>query len=191
MGTVWLKVKSAIKASLIGLICLIFTFFFIGVQADESRTLNQDQYRLLNDFFEKEIYFFHQTSISKSWGLGLNKTLLLEKMDVCLLENEEDKLNIVHELTEDNFVSELNAHLMNQVAPSKLEQKKLKESGIKLLKKDTTGKLTRISAPFIYENKALIYMESPLEESIFYLKKNEWGKWEWVCKFSLFTIYID
>lgn len=185
------KVKSVIKYNFTSLIYLILAFLLGGWQTKQPKTLNQDQYGLLNDFFEKEIYFFHQTSISKNWGLDLNQTWLLEKMDVCLIENEEEKLKIVNELIEEKFQSALHSHLLNQTTPSKMEQKKLKESGIKLQKKDTTGKLNKISAPFIYENMALIYIESPLEESVLYLRKNLSGKWEWICKFSLITIYLD
>lgn len=184
------KVKSVIKYNLTPLIYLILAFPLGDWQTKQIRTLNQDQYDLLNDVFEKEILIFHQTSILKNWGLHFSKLWLLEKMDICLIDNEEEKLKIVNELIEEKFQSALRSHLFDQTSPAKMEQRKLKESGISLQKKDTTGELTKISAPFIYENMALIYIESPLEESILYLRKNLTGNWEWICKFSLITIYL-
>ncbi|WP_170073202.1 hypothetical protein [Mongoliibacter ruber] len=107
------------------------------------------------------------------------------------MENENDRKKIVKELMISNFQSNLKSHISNQTIPSQIEELKSKNSGIKLIKKDISGTVPRVSAPFIFEDKALVYFEDPFEESIFYLKKDQSGNWEWICKFTLFIIFED
>jgi len=112
-------------------------------------------------------------------------------MDLCLTNREEEKELLVKELMDSQFQFNLKSHLFSQTVPITLDKNRLKTSGIKLMSKGIKGGISKISAPYIFENKALIYFESPLEESVFYLKKNKSGKWEWVCKFTLITIFLD
>jgi hypothetical protein len=191
METVQQKVKNALKLYLIVCSSLLLFSSFGGVQSKSVKTLDDEQYNVLNDFFKNKTFLFYQTSTLKSWGLDHTSSWFLEKMDLCLLDREEEKELLVKELMDSQFQSNLKSHLFSQTVPITLDKNRLKTSGIKLISKDIVGGVSKISAPYIFENKALIYFESPLEESVFYLKKNKSGKWEWVCKFTLITIFSD
>ena len=189
--TVQQKVKNALKLYLIVSSSLLLFSSFGGVQSKSVKTLDDEQYNVLNDFFKNKTFLFYQTSTLKSWGLDHTSSWFLEKMDLCLINGEEEKELLVKELMDSQFQSNLKSHLFSQTVPITLDKNRLKTSGIKLISKDIVGGVSKISAPYIFENKALIYFESPLEESVFYLKKNKSGKWEWVCKFTLITIFSD
>lgn len=191
METIQQKVKNALKLYLIVCSSLLLFSSFGGVQSKSVKTLNDEQYNVLNDFFKNKTFLFYQTSTLKSWGLDHTSSWFLEKMDLCLTNREEEKELLVKELMDSQFQSNLKSHLFSQTVPITLDKNRLKTSGIKLISKDIVGGVSKISAPYIFENKALIYFESPLEESVFYLKKNKSGKWEWVCKFTLITIFSD
>ncbi len=191
METIQQKVKNALKLYLIVCSSLLLFSSFGGVQSKSVKTLNDEQYNVLNDFFKNKTFLFYQTSTLKSWGLDHTSSWFLEKMDLCLLNRDEEKELLVKELMDSQFQSNLKSHLFSQTVPITLDKNRLKTSGIKLISKDIVGGVSKISAPYIFENKALIYFESPLEESVFYLKKNKSGKWEWVCKFTLITIFSD
>lgn len=191
METVQQKVKNALKLYLIVCSSLLLFSSFGGVQSKSVKTLDDEQYNVLNDFFKYKTFLFYQTSTLKSWGLDHTSSWFLEKMDLCLLNREEEKELLVKELMDSQFQSNLKSHLFSQTVPITLDKNRLKTSGIKLISKDIEGGVSKISAPYIFENKALIYFESPLEESVFYLKRNKSGKWEWVCKFTLITIFSD
>ena len=191
MKTVQQKVKNALKLYLIVSSSLLLFSSFGGVQSKSVKTLNDEQYNVLNDFFKNKTFLFYQTSTLKSWGLDHTSSWFLEKMDLCLINKEEEKDLLVKELMDSQFQSNLKSHLFSQTVPITLDKNRLKTSGIKLMSKGIKGGISKISAPYIFENKALIYFESPLEESVFYLKKNKSGKWEWVCKFTLITIFLD
>ena len=191
METIQQKVKNALKWYLIVCSSLLLFSSFGGVQSKSVKTLDDEQYNVLNDFFKNKTFLFYQTSTLKSWGLDHTSSWFLEKMDLCLINGEEEKELLVKELMDSQFQSNLKSHLFSQTVPITLDKNRLKTSGIKLISKDIVGGVSKISAPYIFENKALIYFESPLEESVFYLKKNKSGKWEWVCKFTLITIFSD
>lgn len=191
METIQQKVKNALKLYLIVCSSLLLFSSFGGVQSKSVKTLDDEQYNVLNDFFKNKTFLFYQTSTLKSWGLDHTSSWFLEKMDLCLINGEEEKELLVKELMDSQFQSNLKSHLFSQTVPITLDKNRLKTSGIKLISKDIVGGVSKISAPYIFENKALIYFESPLEESVFYLKKNKSGKWEWVCKFTLITIFSD
>lgn len=191
METIQQKVKNALKLYLIVCSSLLLFSSFGGVQSKSVKTLDDEQYNVLNDFFKNKTFLFYQTSTLKSWGLDHTSSWFLEKMDLCLINREEEKELLVKELMDSQFQSNLKSHLFSQTVPITLDKNRLKTSGIKLISKDIVGGVSKISAPYIFENKALIYFESPLEESVFYLKKNKSGKWEWVCKFTLITIFSD
>ena len=191
METVPQKVKNALKLYLIVSSSLLLFSSFGGVQSKSVKTLNDEQYNVLNDFFKNKTFLFYQTSTLKSWGLDHTSSWFLEKMDLCLINREEEKDLLVKELMDSQFQSNLKSHLFSQTVPITLDKNRLKTSGIKLMSKGIKGGISKISAPYIFENKALIYFESPLEESVFYLKKNKLGKWEWVCKFTLINIFSD
>lgn len=191
METVPQKVKNALKLYLIVSSSLLLFSSFGGAQSKSVKTLNDEQYNVLNDFFKNKTFLFYQTSTLKSWGLDHTSSWFLEKMDLCLLDREEEKELLVKELMDSQFQSNLKSHLFSQTVPITLDKNRLKTSGIKLISKDIVGGVSKISVPYIFENKALIYFESPLEESVFYLNKNKSGKWEWVCKFTLITIFSD
>ena len=191
METIQQKVKNALKLYLIVCSSLLLFSSFGGVQSKSVKTLDDEQYNVLNDFFKNKTFLFYQTSTLKSWGLDHTSSWFLEKMDLCLLNREEEKELLVKELMDSQFQSNLKSHLFSQTVPITLDKNRLKTSGIKLMSKGIKGGISKISAPYIFENKALIYFESPLEESVFYLKKNKSGKWEWVCKFTLITIFSD
>jgi len=191
MKTVQQKVKNALKLYLIVSSSLLLFSSFGGVQSKSVKTLNDEQYNVLNDFFKNETFLFYQTSTLKSWGLDHTSAWFFEKMDLCLTNREEEKELLVKELMDSQFQFNLKSHLFSQTVPITLDKNRLKTSGIKLMSKGIKGGISKISAPYIFENKALIYFESPLEESVFYLKKNKSGKWEWVCKFTLITIFLD
>lgn len=191
MKTIQQKVKNAPNGKLLKIFMALSIFLFGGWQSKSIRELNEEQYRLLNDFLEREIHLFHQTSTSKSWAKNINSNWLKEETYFCTLENEDDRQRIINELTEIDFQNNFWSHINSQTVTSLIEQKYLKTSGIKLVKKDDKGVIPKISTPFIYNEMALIYYEDPLEESIFYLKKNKSGKWEWICKFTLHVIFIN
>lgn len=185
------KVKNALREKFIIFCLLISITLFGGWQSKSDRKLNDEQYNVLNSLFKRETILFQKTSTNKSWGYYHTEDWLLEKMDLCLLENENDRKKIVKELMNSDFQSNLKSHISNQTIPSQIEELKSKNSGIKLIKKDISGTVPRVSAPFIFEDKALVYFEDPFEESIFYLKKDQSGNWEWICKFTLFIIFED
>jgi hypothetical protein len=191
METIQRKVKNALKLCFIVSSSLFLFSSFGGLQSKSVKSLNDEQYNVLNDVFKNKTFLFYQTSTLKSWGLDHTSAWFLEKMDLCLINREEEKELLVKELMDSQFQSNLKSHLFSQTVPSILDKNRLKTSGIKLISKDIKGGVSKISAPYIFENKALIYFESPLEESIFYLKKNKSGKWVWVCKFTLITIFSD
>jgi hypothetical protein len=191
METIQRKVKNALKLCFILSSSLFLFSSFGGLQSKSVKSLNDEQYNVLNDVFKNKTFLFYQTSTLKSWGLDHTSAWFLEKMDLCLINREEEKELLVKELMDSQFQSNLKSHLFSQTVPSILDKNRLKTSGIKLISKDIKGGVSKISAPYIFENKALIYFESPLEESIFYLKKNKSGKWVWVCKFTLITIFSD
>jgi len=191
METIQRKVKNALKLCFIVSSSLFLFSSFGGLQSKSVKTLNDEQYNVLNDFFKNETFLFYQTSTLKSWGLDHTSAWFFEKMDLCLTNREEEKELLVKELMDSQFQSNLKSHLFSQTVPITLDKNRLKTSGIKLMSKGIKGGISKISAPYIFENKALIYFESPLEESVFYLKKNKSGKWDWVCKFTLITIFSD
>lgn len=185
------KVKNVYNRNTHTVIYLLIIFLFGGWQSKNERKLNEEQYKLLNDFFTSEINLFHQTSTNKNWASNINQNWLNEELYFYIFEDENDKQKIIKELTKKDFRENLRFHINNQTVPSLIEKKFIENSGIKLYKKNNKGIIPKISAPFIFDNKALIYYEDSLEESIFYLKKNESGKWEWICKITLFVIFVD
>ena len=167
METIQQKVKNALKLYLIVCSSLLLFSSFGGVQSKSVKTLDDEQYNVLNDFFKNKTFLFYQTSTLKSWGLDHTSSWFLEKMDLCLINGEEEKELLVKELMDSQFQSNLKSHLFSQTVPITLDKNRLKTSGIKLISKDIVGGVSKISAPYIFENKALIYFESPLEESVF------------------------
>jgi len=71
MKTVQQKVKNALKLYLIVSSSLLLFSSFGGVQSKSVKTLNDEQYNVLNDFFKNETFLFYQTSTLKSWGLDI------------------------------------------------------------------------------------------------------------------------
>jgi hypothetical protein len=183
------KVKNVHNLKLIALFSVFTIFLFGGWQSKNIKALNEEQYELLNDAFKLESVLFDKTTISKGWALNINRDWLSEEVVGCLSPNEENRENVIKELTDTDFIFTLRRYILNQTDPYIIEQKRLKPGTIKLIKNDRKGTVTKISAPFIFEDKALVYFQSPTSETIYYFKKAEDDKWEMVCNFIIFAVF--
>lgn len=189
METMQQKVKNVHSRKLIILFLVFNIFLFGGWQSKSVKTLNDDQYQFLNDAFKIETVLFDKTTISKGWVLNINRDWLSEEVVGCLTPYEKERENVIKELTENDFLDNLRSYILGQTDPYIIEQKRLKPGIIKLIKNDRKGTVTKISAPFIHDGKALVYFQSPTSETIYYYKKAENEKWEMVCNFIIYAVF--
>ena len=127
METIQRKVKNALKLCFIVSSSLFLFSSFGGLQSKSVKTLNDEQYNVLNDFFKNETFLFYQTSTLKSWGLDHTSSWFVEKMDLCLINGEEEKELLVKELMDSQFQSNLKSHLFSQTVPIMLDKNRLKK----------------------------------------------------------------
>jgi len=183
------KVKNVHNRKLLAVFWVLSIFIFGGWQSKSIKTLNEEQYQLLNEAFKLESVLFNKTTISKGWALKINKSWLSDEVVGCLTPHDKDREIIIKELTDTNLIFNLRSYILGQTEPYIIEQKRLKPGTIKLIKNDRKGTVTKISAPFIFDGKALIYFQSPTSESIYYFKKTEGEKWEMVCNFIIVAVF--
>ena len=181
------KVKNVCKNK-IYIALILVTILFGSWQSNFEPKLNQEQYKIINDAFTTETFLFDKTTTVKSWINLINKEWLKDELWFCFGENED---KIIEELTDSDFKYNLSSHIQNQIKPLIIEKEHLNPGVFNLTSKDKNGLVPKISAPFFYENKALIYYHSPIEEYIIYLKKNKSGVWERICIFHIFFILTE
>ncbi len=181
------KVKNVCKNN-IYIAFILITILFCSWQSNLEPKLNQEQYKIINDAFTAETFLFDKTTTVKSWTNMINKEWLKDELWFCFVENQD---KIIEELTDSDLKYSLNLHIQNQIKPLIIEKKQLKAKNINIISKDKEGRIPKISAPFVYEDKALIYYQSPVEEYIIYLKKKTSGDWERICIFYIFFILTE
>ena len=181
------KVKNVCKNN-IYIALILVTIFFVSWQSKFEPKLNQEQYKIINDAFTNETFLFDKTTTTKSWANLINREWLKEELWFCFGDNQD---KVIEELTDSDFKYNLSSHIQNQTKPLIIEKKHLKAGDINIISKDKWGRIPKISAPFVYEDKALIYYQSPIEEYIIYLKKKTSRDWERICIFHIFFIFTD
>jgi len=181
------KVKNVCKNN-IYIALILVTILFGSWQSNFEPKLNHEQYKIINDAFTTETFLFDKTTTVKSWINLINKEWLKDELWFCFGENQD---KIIEELTDLDLKYNLNLHIQNQIKPLIIEKKYLKAGDINIISKDKGERIPKISAPFVYEDKALIYYQSPIEEYIIYLKKKTSGDWERICIFHIFFILTD
>lgn len=189
METVPQKVKNVIKRRVKIVTCFMTLLLFGSWQLKNPKSLTDDQYQLLNDIFKRKTQLYYQTATLKSWTFLINKKWLENESVGCSYTDENAKNRIIEDLTEEAFLSKLESYRINQRESSVIKQIRLNPERVKIINNDKSGTAIRISAPLIFEEKGLLYYQSVNSESIYYLKKDQNGKWQIICNFIIYAVF--
>lgn len=184
METMQQKVKNVPKRKLLAVLLVLGISLFGAWELKSVQVLNDEQHQVINAIF-KEGEIFHKTIFTKGWVYNINREWLEEAIGGCILDDDYSMEYFVSHLTDYELQKSLRNFIFFQFEPFLIDENLINSKKIKIVKKDIRGVIPKISAPFIFKDSAIVYYQTPSDELIYYLKKNDSNQWETQCMFHI------
>lgn len=184
MGTGQQKVKNVHNGKAITVFLVLCMFLFGRWQSKPVQVLNEEQHNVINAIL-KEGEIFHMTIFTKGWVYNINRKWLEEAVGGCILDDNYSMENFISNLMDYELQKSLRNFIFFQFEPFLIDENLINSKKIKIVKKDKRGVVPKISAPFIHENAAIVYYQTPSDELIYYLIKNDSDQWQTQCMFHV------
>lgn len=169
------KVRNAIKSYLILGVLFYIVLFNENVYAQKVRTLNKEQYLIVNSIFqyssEKQIKLNRNTLEYESWMNFIRTTDFdtLEIIGYCLIMDFE------FEKVFNEFKSRMSGLQMKRINSKELDEKFK-------IKKIFSKNVSSISEPIIINEFSFQFIKSFYGKALNVQKKNDKGNWDYLCE---------